>query len=69
MHVAGEAALFMSLNLLAPPSVVRNSIIDQGSNYVTQCDGNGRGYFTGDKDSHPEPVINLRNISTITPLQ
>jgi subtilisin family serine protease len=67
-HVAGEAALFMSLNPLAPPSVVRNAIVDQGSNLGTQCDNNGKGYFTGDKDPYSEPMSNLQDISTITPI-
>jgi subtilisin family serine protease len=65
-HVAGEAAYFMSLNPLASPSDVRNEIIASGSGPTTACDGNGFGYFMTDRDTYSEPVINIRNITTIT---
>lgn len=61
-HVAGEAALYKSLNPLASPSDVRNEIMAIGSDFLTQCNGNGFGYFTGDKEGLQEPLINLQHI-------
>ena len=61
-HVAGEAALYKPLNPLASPSDVRNEIMAIGSDFLTQCNGNGFGYFTGDKEGLQEPLINLQKI-------
>ncbi|MBI5146724.1 MAG: S8 family serine peptidase [Thaumarchaeota archaeon] len=60
-HVAGSAALFKASNPLATPTDVRNSLLSNGSNPPALCDGNGFGYFNGDKDAMPEPLLYVRN--------
>jgi subtilisin family serine protease len=65
-HVAGEAAYFMSINPLASPSDVRNEITASGAGSTTICDDNGFGYFKGDRDMYPEPLINEKSITTTT---
>ena len=60
-HVAGAAALYLSNNPDASPLTVKSVLLSQGSNSNTSCDGNGYGYFTGDKDSIREPMLYLRN--------
>jgi len=56
-HVTGAAALYKSENPGASPSDVRNALRNLGSSPATTCDGNGRGYFTGDKDNIAEPLL------------
>ncbi len=60
-HVAGAAALYLSNNPDASPLSVKNALMSQGSNSNTSCDGNGYGYFSGDKDSIREPLLYVRN--------
>ncbi|QLH08595.1 peptidase S8 [Candidatus Nitrosotenuis sp. DW1] len=60
-HVAGAAALFKASNPLATPTDIRNSLLSNGSNPSTLCNGNGFGYFNGDKDVIPEPLLYVRN--------
>ena len=60
-HVAGAAALYESKHPGASPSEVRNALLSSGSTSSTICDGNGRGYFTGDKDSYRERLLYVRN--------
>ncbi|CAN5743149.1 hypothetical protein BH23THE1_BH23THE1_26550 [soil metagenome] len=60
-HVAGAAALYESSHPGASPSEVRNALLSKGSTPKTICDGNGRGYFTSDKDSYREPLLYARN--------
>ena len=38
---------------------VRAILANSGSNDKTVCDGSGRGYFTEDADSNPEPLLYL----------
>jgi subtilisin family serine protease len=59
-HVAGAAALYMSLHPDVFPIDVKNALISTGSTKSTGCDGNGRGYFTGDPDVFAEPVLYVR---------
>ncbi|HEU5120309.1 MAG TPA: S8 family serine peptidase [Candidatus Nitrosocosmicus sp.] len=61
-HVAGAAALYKSQHPGASPSEVRNVLSDNGVTPSATCDGNGRGYFTGDKDSVREPLLYVRNL-------
>jgi subtilisin family serine protease len=61
-HVAGAAALYMSTHPDASPSEVRSALMNQAATSSTMCDGNGNGYFTGDKDNSKEPLIYVRNI-------
>ena len=60
-HVAGAAALFKATNPLATPTDVRNSLLSNGSNPSTVCDGNGSGYFNGDSDGIAEPLVYVKN--------
>jgi subtilisin family serine protease len=60
-HVAGAAALYQSKHVVASPSEVRNALINMGISSSSTCDGNGRGYFTGDKDSYRERLLYVRN--------
>ena len=60
-HVAGGAALFMASNPLSTPSDVRDSLLSNGSTQSSTCVGNGYGYFNGDKDTFPEPLLYVKN--------
>jgi len=60
-HVAGGAALFMASNPDSLPSDVRASLLSNGSSQSSTCDGNGHGYFKGDKDAFPEPLLYVKN--------
>ena len=60
-HVAGGAALFKASNPLSTPSDVRNSLLSNGSTQSSTCVGNGYGYFNGDKDTFPEPLLYVKN--------
>lgn len=59
-HVAGAAALYMSLHTEASPVDVKNALISAGSVKSTVCDGKGQGYFTGDPDVFPEPLLYVK---------
>jgi subtilisin family serine protease len=56
-HVAGAAALYKEANPTASPLTVRNTLQSTGSISSTVCDGNGHGYFSGDVDFSPEPLL------------
>jgi subtilisin len=56
-HVAGAAALYISLHPEASPNDVKNYLLTSGTNLSDLCNGNGHGYFTGDKDNFPEPLL------------
>jgi subtilisin family serine protease len=60
-HVAGAAALYMASHPDASPTEVRSALMSQASLSGTSCDGNGYGYFTGDKDNSREPLLYVRN--------
>jgi len=61
-HVAGGAALFIASNPFSTPSDVKASLQSDGSTKsLTTCDGNGHGYFKGDKDAFPEPLLYVKN--------
>ncbi len=59
-HVAGVAALFKASNLSASPTDVINSLTLNGSKPSSTCDGNGFGYFSGDRDGIAEPLVYVR---------
>jgi len=61
-HVAGAAGLYKSVNPDASPADVRNALLSQGIHSGTDCDGNGHGYFTGDPDQIPEPLLYVRTL-------
>ena len=57
-HVAGAAALYISLHPEASsPNDVKSYLITSGTNPKDLCDGNGHGYFAGDKDNFHEPLL------------
>jgi subtilisin family serine protease len=56
-HVAGAAALYISLHPEASPNDVKSYLITSGTNPKDLCNGNGHGYFTGDKDNFHEPLL------------
>ena len=60
-HVAGAAALYLLNNPDANPLTVKSTLLSQGSNANTTCNGNGYGYFTGDKDQSREPLLYVKN--------
>ena len=59
-HVAGAAALYKSTHMSSPADV-KTSLISNGSTPSSVCDGDGFGYFTGDKDVFSEPLVYVRN--------
>jgi subtilisin len=56
-HVAGAAALYETTHPGASPSSIVNALQSAGSKPSTVCDGRGHGYFSGDRDSHREPLL------------
>lgn len=60
-HVAGAAALYEASHPGASNSEVRKALLSNGSTSSIACDGKGRGYFTGDRDSYREPLLYARN--------
>jgi subtilisin len=56
-HVTGAAALYKSEHPGATPSNIRDALRSLGSSPATTCDGNGHGYFTGDRDNNAEPLL------------
>lgn len=56
-HITGAAALYESEHHSATPSEIRNAIRIFGSTPATKCDGNGHGYFRGDRDNFAEPLL------------
>lgn len=60
-HVAGAAALYKSTHPTATPSDVLSALKSAGSTPSTTCDGNGHGYFSGDKDSYREPLLYVKD--------
>ena len=64
-HVAGAAALYNSENPGATPSGIRNALMTAGSSPPTICNGNGKGYFTGDQDNNAEPLLYTGNSNDV----
>jgi subtilisin len=57
-HVAGAAALYKSLHPEgSSPDAVKSYLITSGTDWKDLCDGNGHGYFNGDKDNFHEPLL------------
>jgi subtilisin family serine protease len=65
-HIAGAAALYKSEHPFSTPSDIRNALRSLGSSPATICDGNGHGYFTGDRDNNAEPLLYTRSASPLT---
>jgi subtilisin len=58
-HVTGAAALYKASHVGATLSQVKSALLASGSTKLTQCNNNnnGHGYFQGDPDSTPEPLL------------
>ena len=65
-HVTGAAALYNSENPNASPSDIRTALRNSGSSPATICNGNGYGYFTGDRDNNAEPLLYIGTSSAVT---
>jgi subtilisin family serine protease len=64
-YVTGAAALYKAQHPNAMPAEVMNAVIGVGSTQDTVCDGSAHGYFTGDIDALPEPLLYREPISTL----
>lgn len=60
-HVAGAVALYKASHSSATPADIMNAIKNLGTKTSTVCDNNGKGYFTGDRDTYREPLLYVRN--------
>jgi subtilisin family serine protease len=56
-YVAGAAALFKAQFPKDTPSKIKSNLELSGSSPQTICDGGAHGYFTGDNDGLPEPLL------------
>jgi subtilisin family serine protease len=56
-YVAGAAALFKAQSPKDTPSKIKSNLELSGSSPQTICDGGAHGYFTGDNDGLPEPLL------------
>ncbi|MGB7696193.1 MAG: S8 family serine peptidase [Nitrososphaeraceae archaeon] len=63
-HVAGAAALYKSEHPEATPSDIRSALRSLGSSPAATCNGNGHGYFTGDRDNNAEPLLYIGRASS-----
>jgi subtilisin len=67
-YVSGAAALYKAQHPNAMPSEVTAAILGSGSLPDTVCDEGAHGYFTGDLDTLPEPLLYRESVSTPTGL-
>jgi subtilisin family serine protease len=56
-YVAGAAASFKAQFPKDTPSQIKSNLELSGSSPQTICDGGAHGYFTGDNDRLPEPLL------------
>lgn len=56
-YVSGAAALYKAQHPYAMPSDVMAAVLGSGSFPETICDDGAYGYFTGDLDTVPEPLL------------
>ena len=56
-HVAGAAALFVAQNAGANPDIVKAGLLSAATPQGQACSADGRGGFTGDRDSTAEPLL------------
>ena len=66
-HVTGAAALYEVEHPGTTPSNIRIALRSLGSLPATICDGNGHGYFTGDRDGIAEPLLYMASTSSLPP--
>lgn len=62
-YVSGSAALYKAQHPYAMPSEVMAAVLGSGSLPDTVCDEGAQGYFTGDFDTLPEPLLYSEPIS------
>ena len=65
-YVSGAAAIYKAQHPYAMPPEVISAILGSGVQPDTPCDGAAHGYFTGDLDTLPEPLLYREPISTST---
>lgn len=68
-YVAGTAALIKANNPGITPDEVLSIILDNAVTLGTPCNiedpnNDGHGYFEGDRDTEPEPLLYIKNIIT-----
>jgi subtilisin family serine protease len=56
-YVSGAAVLYRAQHPYAMPSDVMSAVLGSGSLPYTISDGVGNGYFIGDLDTMPEPLL------------
>ena len=56
-YVTGAAAVYKAQHPYAMPSEVMSAILGSGSKPDTPCNGAAHGYFSGDLDKLPEPLL------------
>ncbi|MPZ07592.1 MAG: S8 family serine peptidase [Nitrososphaeraceae archaeon] len=64
-HVTGAAALYIAQHPAATPNDVKLALLKNSVPPTAVCDGNGWGYFTGDKDSSKEPLLSVKQIEPV----
>jgi subtilisin family serine protease len=67
-YVTGAAALYKAQHTNAMPSEVMAAVLGSGSLPDTTCDGGAHGYFTGDLDALPEPLLYREPLSSSSPI-
>ena len=60
-HVTGGVALITSTHPEYSPSIIRNVILETSPSPSIECNGQGYGYFSDDKDSINEPLLYVKN--------
>ena len=66
-HVSGTVALFEQTRPNASFYDVKTALKESGSIPTTLCDGNGHGYFNGDVDNFPEPLLYTKFLAKVNP--
>jgi subtilisin len=61
-YVAGTAGLLKSFNNDLSAGEIESSILNSASHSETECDGEARGYFKGDKDQNSEPLLYIKDL-------
>jgi hypothetical protein len=62
-HVTGGIAIIKSNHPDYPISIIRNMLLETGSNQFIGCNGKGYGYFQDDNDPHNEPLLYIKNLN------
>lgn len=62
-HVTGSLALIKSNHPDYPVSIIRNMLLESGSNQFIECNKEGYGYFNDDNDPSNEPLLYIKNLN------